>query len=101
MSPRHERLAWLVESDMPVHANPEQQEIQTTGCRDRLFVTFTLDIQIGCDAVEAVGSIRIEIDPRQQMLGQESSKAARLRRVETNELVEEKRRRLREVGLPC
>jgi len=79
MCPRGERIAWLVESDVPVYTNAKQEQIQTADCRDRFFVAFAFDIEISRDTIEAVSSIGIEIDARQEMLGQEPSKATGVR----------------------
>ena len=49
---------------------------------------------VGCRTIEAMRSVGIEIDSRQKMLRQKPSKAAGMRRVETNELIEQERRGL-------
>ena len=101
MRSSRERLAWFVESDVAVHANPEQQQIQTAGGSDGFFVAFAFNIEVGRVSVQTIGSIGVEIDSREEMLGQEPSKAASLRRVEADEFIQEERGRRREVGLPC
>ncbi len=101
MRSRRERLAGFVESDVAVHTNPEQHKIKAASCGDGFFVAFAFDIQVGRDSVQAIRSIRVEIDSRQEMLGQEPSKAASVSRVEADELIQEECRRRREVGFPC
>ena len=62
MGSRRERLAGFVESDVSVHTNPEEQKIEAAGCGDDFFVAFAFDIQVRRDSVQAIRSIRVEID---------------------------------------
>ena len=94
-------LSRLVEPDVSVDAKPEQQKIETTYRCDRFFVALAFTVRIGRHAIEAVGLVRTEVDSREQVLRQESPEAADVRCVETHEFIEQERRRVREVGLPC
>ena len=91
----------LVEPDVSVDAKPEQQKIETTDRCDRFFVTLAFTVRIGRHSIEAVGLVGTEVDSREQVLRQESPEAAGVRRVETDEFIQQERRRVREVGLPC
>lgn len=94
-------LSRLVEPDVSVDAKPEQQKIETTYRCDRFFVTLAFTVRIGRHSIEAVCLVGIEVDSREQVLRQESPEAADVRRVETDEFIQQERRRVREVGLPC
>lgn len=82
----------LVEPDVPVDANTECEQSNSTGTRNRLFVAIALGVEIRSETVETVSPLRIEIDTREQMFGHEPTKASGVRDVETDELVEQKRR---------
>jgi len=101
MCPCGQHIARFVEPDVPVHAQPEQEKIESPRRGDRFFVTFAFDVWIWRNTVEAVRLAGAEIDSRQQVLRQKSPEAADVRRVETDEFIQQERRCVREVGLPC
>ncbi len=85
----------------PFTPSPSSRRSSPPDGGDRFFVTFAFDVWIWRHTVEAVRLAGTEIDSRQQVLRQKSPEAAGVRRVETDEFIQQERRRVREVGLPC
>ena len=73
MCTRVELLARLVESNVPVHTDSQHQEAQSSRSRDRLLVSVAFEVRICCNAVETVGPLGVEVNCRQEMLGDETS----------------------------
>src|SRR5690349_12244436 len=82
---------------MAVRANPEQLDIDTSGCRDCRLISTTFRVKVGGSTVQEANVVGGNRDGREQLFVHDSPEAAGTCRIDTDELVQVERSDLRKV----
>ncbi len=97
---RDQVVTRLVEPDVPVGADPEKLQVDTTRCGNRTFVAPALFLQVLSRPVEKADPLGRDIDGVEELFLHDASKASRMRRVDADEFVQVEGRHLRKVDGP-
>ena len=100
MRAREEGGARLVEPDMPVDADPEDQQVDSAGGGNGALEPRAFRLEIFRGAVEKVDVPRRDVHPAEEMLIHERAEAPRVPGRQSDELVEVERVRARKIGTP-
>src|SRR4029453_14143487 len=101
MGARLKDRSGLVETNVPVRADPENLHVDAAGARDRLLVAFALRFGVGHVARQKVGLRRWQVHAAEQGRLPKAARAARKRRWYAEELVEIERRHTAELEIPA
>ena len=97
MRPRDENIARLVEADVAVHAEPENQQIESARASDRLLVAPAFGAEIARKPIEEVDAPRVERDTIEEVAPHERAVASRIVPREADEFIEVERGDLRKI----
>src|SRR5689334_6827878 len=92
-----EMIVWLVEPDVTIGADAEDLDIDATRSGNRFFITPALSFDIVYVPAEKVDAIRLDVEPREQLVLHHASEAAGMRRLQANKLIKIERRHSREI----
>ena len=99
--PRDKPAGRLIETNMPVGADPEDQQIDAAGALDRSFVTARFRDGIRRRPIEEIDPRGVDVHMIEEVTLHEAAIAARMRRRNTEELVQVEGGRLRKVRFPA